>query len=96
MVNVVQSDRQVRALAAWGDDLRQQGQRLANSSPFFWVDWWKPKNTLRKAFARRALSAPHRAEELSHWAWLAHAEAEQLRSKQPHLRQAILPRWFDS
>jgi hypothetical protein len=96
MVSVVQSDRQARALAAWGDDLRQQGQRLAKQLAFLLGRLAETEEHLAEAFARRALSAPHRVEELWHWAWLAHAEAERLRSKQAHLRQAILPRWFHS
>lgn len=94
--NVRQSDHTARELLVWGDQLRQQRQRLAQEIAGVLGRVATTEQLVGETFARRALAAPHRADQLSHWAELAHANVHRLRGMQASLRPATPPGRLDN
>lgn len=85
------ADQKAQELSARSDHLREQGKRLAEEVASVLSRLVKTEEHLAETFARSALGAPHRADQLSRLAGLARADVHRLRSKQAHLRQATLP-----
>jgi hypothetical protein len=93
--NVRECDHTARALLVRGDQLREQRQRLAEEVAGVLGRLATTEQHLAETFARRAVAAPHRADQLSHWAGLARANVHRLRSEQARLRQATPPGRLD-
>lgn len=83
---VVQGDHRARELSAWGNELREQGQRLANRVAVLLGRLAETEERIAEVFDRRAVVAPHRADELWHFARQARAQAQRLRSQRARLR----------
>jgi anti-anti-sigma regulatory factor len=89
--NVMERDHKARELSAWGDHLREQRQRLAEEVACVLGRLADTEEHVAETFARRALAAPHRADQLCRWASLARTNIHRLRNMQAQLRQATLP-----
>jgi hypothetical protein len=91
LFTVAATDQKARELSARGDCLREQGKHLAEKVACVLSRLATTEEHLADTFARSALAAPHRADQLSRLTRLARADVHRLRSKQAHLCQATLP-----
>lgn len=85
-VTVTQGDLRARELSAWGNDLHEQGQRLAKRVAVLLGRLAETEERIAEVFARRAVIAPDRADEPWHFARQARAQAQRLRSQRARLR----------
>jgi hypothetical protein len=84
MTTTVGSDRSAWESAAWGACLREQGERLAEEVVLLLDQTAETEERVANAFARRAMVAHERADELWRYACRAQAVANRLRARQKY------------
>ena len=85
----MEPDPRGRELSAWSAHLRLQGERLAVEIALLLGRLADTEEHVARAFTRRAMATPQRADMLWHYAWQAQVSAERLRNKQS---QSGMPR----